>query len=138
MAENTYPAEPHRLPQGRLWYGFSAAPAAWAIQGLVGVIVSSQVCPADVSNWGLLGQGGIRLLLGVVTLCALVVAISAGVISFQSWQRLAGGRELIHAPARTREAFMSVGGVLISTVFTLGILWAGIPLIMLQICARAR
>ncbi len=138
MDANTYPAEPHSLPPSGIWYGFSAGPAAWTLQGLVAVIVSAQFCPADVPNWGLLDQNGVRLVLGLITLGLLAVAISGGLVSLRNWHRLAGDLELARAEGRTREAFMSLGGVLMSIVFSLGILWAGIPLIMLQVCMRAR
>lgn len=138
MDANTYPAEPHRLPQKSLWFGFGAAPIAWAIQGLVGVMVSAQFCPANTPGWAIMGETGVRIVLGIITLCLLAVAISAGVTSFRNWRLLAGHRELVHAEGINREAFMSLGGVLISTVFTVALLWAGIPIVMLSVCERGR
>lgn len=137
MEANLFPAEPRPLQQASLWYGFAAAPFAWVLQGLVGVILSAEACPAGVAGWQILRQPGVRVGLAAITLCLLAVAISAGVTSFHNWQRLSGRREFVHAEGTAREAFMALGGVLISTVFSLGIVWASIPILMLQICERA-
>ena len=138
MSENTYPAEPHILPQPRLWYGFAAAPIAWTIQGAMGVIVSAQFCPTGLPNWGILGQNGVRAAIGLVTLVLLAIAVSGIVVSYNNWHRLNGPREFAHAEGITREAFMSLGGILISSVFTVALVWAGIPIVMLEQCMRAR
>jgi len=138
MEANLFPAEPHGLPQASLWYGFAAAPFAWVLQGLVGVILSAEACPAGVAGWQILHQPEVRIGLAAITLCLLAVAVSAGVTSFHNWQSLSGRREFAHAEGTAREAFMALGGVLISTVFSLGIVWASIPILMLQICERAR
>lgn len=138
MDANTYPVEPHRLPESRLWYGFSAAVGAWLLEGVVGVIVSAQFCPANAPNWGILGENGVRLALGLITIALLIVAISGAVVAYRNWQILAGGREFLHAEGISREAFMSFGGVLISTAFIVGIVWEGIPLVLLEQCMRAR
>lgn len=138
MDVNTYPGEPHRLRQARLWYGFAAAAAAWALEGLTGVIVSAQFCPANAPRWAIPGENGVRLTLGLITIGLLIVAISGAMTALRNWRALAGHRELIRAEGRTRELFMSFGGILISIVFIVGILLAGIPLLIVEQCMRAR
>lgn len=133
-----YQSEPHPLPPGRLWYGFAAAPAAWAIQGILGVIVSAQLCPADLPNWGLMGENGVRLTLALITALLWVIAVSAGLVSFRNWQSLNRHDHLVHAQGSSRDAFLCLGGVLVSTVFSAALLWAGLPFILLQQCMRAR
>lgn len=137
MQPNTYPSEQHRLPPGRLWYGFTAAAAAWALEGVIGVIVSAQFCPADLPHWGLTSQTGVQVALGIITLALLAVAISGVVVAFRNWQALSGRREFTHAESTNREAFMSMGGILVSTLFSAGIVYSGIPLIILKECMRA-
>ena len=137
MEANLFPSEPRRLPQASLWYGLAAAPFAWALQGLIGVILSAEACPAGVAGWEILRQPGVRVGLAAITLCLLAVAVTAGVTSFRNWHRLSGER-LAHAEGTARETFMALGGVLISTVFSIGIVWASIPILILQICERAR
>jgi len=138
MESNTLSSELDRVPERRLWYGFTAAPAAWVLQELLGVIVSAQLCPANLPNWGAIGENGVRLLLGLITAILFVVAISAGIVAFENWRALSGHRSVVHAEGSSRKAFMSVGGILISSSFAVGLLWSGIPLIMLQQCMRAQ
>jgi len=138
MAENTYPAEPHRLSLSRLLYGFSAAAAAWALEGVVGVVVSSQFCPADLPHWGLASETSVKVALGIVTLALLAIAVSAGLVSLRNWRTLAGQREFAHAEGISREGFLAIAGIFISIVFTVAIIWSGISLIMLNECMRAR
>jgi hypothetical protein len=138
MEANTYIIEPHRLPQRRLWYGFTAAPFAWIVVGVVGVIVSAQFCPANSPNWGIIGQNSVRTALVVVTIALLAVAISGAVVAFRNWKVLADSHELIQSEGRTRDAFMSLGGVVLSGIFIISILWQGIPLMLLEQCMRAR
>lgn len=138
MAENTYSAEPHRLPLARLLYGFSAAAAAWALEGAIGVIVSAQFCPADLPHWGMSSETSVKVALGIVTVVLLCVAVSAGIVSLRNWRTLAGQREFAHAEGISREGFLSIAGIFISVVFAVAIIWSGIPLIMLNECMRAR
>jgi hypothetical protein len=59
-------------------------------------------------------------------------------VSFQNWRNLSARRDLIHAEGRRREEFMALGGVFVSTAFVLGIIWGGIPLILINVCRSAR
>ena len=138
MEANTYIAEPHHLPQGRLWYGFTAAPFAWVLVGVVGVIVSAQFCPANSPDWGILGQNSVRAALAVVTIALLAVAISGAAVALSNWKVLADSHELVHSEGRSRDAFLSLGGVVLSGIFIISIIWQGIPLMLLEQCMRAR
>jgi hypothetical protein len=138
MEANTYIAESHRVPQRQLWYGFTAAPFAWILEGVIGVIVSAQFCPANSPNWGIIGQNSVRTALAVVTIALLAIAISGAVVAFRNWKLLADSHELIHSEGRSRDAFMSLGGVVLSGIFIISIIWQGIPLMLLEQCMRAR
>lgn len=128
----------HHVSQRSLWFGFSAAAAAWAVHGFVWEMITSQSCQNGAGNWGPFSPAGVRWLLAGVTAILLAVAIYAGVTSFHNWQHLSRQRDLLHAEGRGREQFMAIGGVLISILFSIGIIWAGLPLIMLGICIKAR
>jgi len=137
MDANTYPSEPHHLTESRLWYGFTAAPAMWVIQELLGVIISAQNCPANLPGWSEIGGTGIKVLLALISLGLLAIAVSGGIVAYGNWRRLAGSRDPVHADGITREVFMSVGGILVSTAVVAGILWAGLPSLILNQCVRA-
>ena len=138
MDANTYPHETHHLSEPRLWYGFSVAAVAWFVENAIGVIVSAEYCPANAPNWGFAGQTAVQVAVGIVVLALLIVAISGFAVAFKNWRTLAGRREFAHAEGISREAFMSVGGILISTFFIVGIVYSGIPLAILEQCMRAR
>lgn len=154
--------EPVPFPQGRLWFGFAAGALAWLLHGFLNVVISASACRGEIYQWTWISAGGLRILLGVVTLALLTVAIVAGAISFRNWRRISelrarsqarnrpenqarnrtenevGHPEFIHAEGRRREEFMALCGVFVSTVFILGILWGGIPLILIDVCRSAR
>lgn len=76
--------------------------------------------------------------MAVVTLIALVFAVAGGLISFRNWRQAANQFDLLHTDGRRRIEFMALVGTLASVAFVVGILWAGIPLIMLDVCVKAR
>jgi hypothetical protein len=140
MAMNTqaHSIEANRVPPSRLWFGVGAAAIAWTIQELLSVIISSLACRDGAYIWTWISAGGARALLTVITLGLLAITIAAGFISFRNWRSLSSQRHLIRAEGRRREAFMALIGVFVSVVFVGGIIWAGIPLIMIDLCRSAR
>jgi hypothetical protein len=133
---NTYPSEPHNISEAKLWYGFIAAPVAWSIQEILGVSLSAQSCPANLPGWAGMGAG-LRIVLGIIFLILLTISLSSGFLSVRNWRQIAGDHQILHVEGVTREVFMSMGGVLLSSVFTVAVFWAGIPLVMLAQCQRA-
>jgi hypothetical protein len=139
------------VSRGSLWFGFVAAALAWLAHGFLCVVISTSACLGGAYQWTWIPANGLRILLGLITLALLIVALAAGAVSFWNWRRLAApprpeGRrqnpadqpDLLHAEGRRRAEFMALGGVFVSTVFVLGILWAGLPLILIDICRSAR
>jgi hypothetical protein len=138
MPTETISDPPLRISPRKLWFGATAAAVAWALEGTVSAIISSKACQNNIGSWGPLSPSGVRLVLAAVTLIGLGFAIAGGLISFRNWRRLAGRPEILHAEGRRRDQFMALVGTFASLVFVIGILWAGIPLIMLDICVKAR
>ena len=130
---DSYPGELHRLSSRKLWYGFSAPAFAWAAHGAVAVFLSTVYCPAGVPHWEKAGEGGVRLAIGLVALGLLAISISAGIVAYRLWHALQEEHRVIRDSGRSREDFMALGGILVSVVCTTGIVWAGIPLIMLDV-----
>lgn len=138
--------ESQRIPRGRLWFGFAAAALAWLVQGFLSVVISASACQNGAYRWTWISEGGVCVLLAMITLALMAVAVAAGIVSFQNWRGLsearagarAARRELIYAEGRRREEFMALGGVFVSTIFIIGIIWGGIPLILINLCRSAR
>ena len=128
----------NRLPQRRLWFGTAAAAAAWALDGFVCFLISTQACKTGAGHLGPLGGPEVRILLGVITLIFLAIAVAGGFTSYSNWRSISEQRSLTHAEAVNREAFMSLIGVFLSVAFVIGIIWAGIPLIVTNVCINAR
>lgn len=135
----TYASAPRpKLSQGRLWFGFTAAAAAWVVHGISGFFITWQACQDGDGDWTFLSELEVRWLLGVITITLMALAAAAGLVSFSSWRRLRERRRFIEAEAPDREEFMALGGVLVSTVFFLGILWAGLGPVLLDVCVTAK
>lgn len=138
MNAQTTSGRSNRIPQARLWFGACAGAAAWAIDGFTCFLISTQACKDGNGNWGPLSGGEVRVLLGVITLALLAVAVTGGLISFGNWRRLSERQKLSQAQAQGREAFMALVGVFVSVAFVVGIIWAGLPLILIDVCINVR
>jgi ABC-type nickel/cobalt efflux system permease component RcnA len=132
--ETVASAEP-RTPQTRLWLGVLIAAAAWAFQGLACVVIASVAC--STSNAGSGTPDTVRLVLGIVTAISLIVAIAGAIISWRNWHRFSR-TEVMHAEAVGVEQFLSLAGLFISTALIAGLVWAGLPVVMIGVCVVER
>ena len=127
----------HDSSQRSLWFGFAAAAGAWLADGFIWQIVTSQACQDGTGDWGLLSGTAVRLLLGAITVALLAVAVAGAFSSYSNWKRLSND-QLVHAEAPGREQFMAFIGMIVGVVFIVGIVWAGLPLVLLDVCIKAR
>ena len=114
-----------------LWFGLLAAPAAWTIQGLLGWWAGERIC-------GDLSIAGVRGLTALGSMLALIVALAGVATAWRAWLTTTSAPHPIHAEAWDRVEFMALGGFLVSSAFTLGIIWGALPSLMLSACGRAR
>ena len=114
-----------------LWFPLTGAPAAWAIQGLLGWWAGERVCSA-------MSIEAVRGFTVVVTLVALAVAVGGIVMASRMWQRSSSASGAMHTDATSRLEFMALGGVLVSSAFAIGIVWAGLSSVFLNACGRVR
>lgn len=138
MAVQTSSDDRAGITTGGLWFGTAAAAVAWALQGLICELISAKACQNNIGSWGVLSPGGVKWVLATVTLIALGFGLSGGWESYRNWRRLNEHEDLIRAEGSSRVQFMALIGTVASLVFVVGILWAGIPLIMLDVCVKAR
>jgi hypothetical protein len=134
----TQTASVDHVSSRKLWFGTTAAAVAWALQNTICEIIASKACQNNVGNWGPISPGGVRWLMGGVTIIALAVAVAAGITSVRIWRPLSDEPDAVHAEGRRRVQFMSLVGMFASVAFVVGILWSGIPLIILETCVKAR
>lgn len=127
-----------RLPQRRLWFGTTGAAAAFALDGFLCFLISTQACQDGNGDLGPLGGPGVRILLGVISLIFLAIAVWGGLTSLRNYRAVSEQRSLTHGEALNREAFMALIGVFLSTAFTIGIIWVGLSPILLNVCINGR
>lgn len=132
---NHAPARSDRVSETRLWFGLCAGAAAWATHGLLSVVITSEAC---LENVGSVSAGGVRLLLAAITLGLLLLSAAGLLTAYRSWRTLSAERNLIHASAPGRQEYMALLGVVVNSVFLLALLWAGLPLLLLDVCNKAR
>lgn len=124
---------PEIIPRapGGAWFSLLAAPVAWSLQELFGWYFGARVCAA-------LPLGGVRVVLGAASLVALAVSVWGALVGWRNLQRTSGGTTLLGTDANERVEFMSLAGLLVSSVFVLGIFWAGLSTVVLDVCGYVR
>src|SRR5665213_4204684 len=126
------------LDQNRLWFGFAGSAAAWLALFTADLLLAWKMCTELPNGSDVLSLGWAIYLFAALTLILLAVTIAAGIVSFGNFQRISNHASLAHTEATGREEFMALGGMFISLVLGLGIVWLGIPLIIINLCTRAR
>jgi hypothetical protein len=122
---------PADIPPSRLWGGVLLAPAAWIAQGSLGWYFGYAACEAMTT-------AGARTALGVLSVVTLAVALTGLWIAWTNWGRTTSSRHVADIKGWDRVEFMSAGGVLVSGMFSIGIVWAGLSPILLDACGRMR
>lgn len=119
------------IPTARLWSGLLLAPAAWIAQGSLGWYFGYEAC----TDFGI---GGARTSLLVLSLITLACALSGWWLAWTNWGRTVSERHPMRIKAWDRVEYMSAGGVLVSSIFSLGIVWAGLSPLLLHGCGGMR
>jgi hypothetical protein len=132
-AETGHPApERSRVPVRMLWFGLFGGPVAWSVQTLVNLSLASHACYPQLFPLDAPTTGGLRGIVFVVSILAVLVSSAAAVSAWRAWQftrhehQQASGKADQHraetaaletGEGRTR--FMALAGVLMSTTFVL-------------------
>jgi hypothetical protein len=106
-----------------LWFGFLAAPLIWFVNLELNFMLAPWACAT-----------GRQFSLGLVTLVALLLVASAGLLAWRMW--LHAGQEWLHnAGGRiSSRRFLAMLGILTSSLFFLAILAQGAPTFILSAC----
>lgn len=127
-----------RISPGRLWFGFAGSAASWIALGIIDLLITWQSCLGEEQYGGARIEPGFRTMYLIFTLALLIAALVAGGISFGNWRELSSERDLSNAEGRGREEYMALAGVFIGATLGIGIIWLGLPLLILDLCVRAR
>ncbi|MES2220799.1 MAG: hypothetical protein V4587_07515 [Acidobacteriota bacterium] len=123
---------------GRLWFGFCAAGFAWLGLGIASVLITWRECIHEEAFGGASTHTGLHILNIVLFFVLLGIAVLAGVMSYRNWRRLAGEVKILHAEGTGSREYLALIGVFISITLGMGIIWLGIPLLILSLCVRIR
>ncbi|HEX4783570.1 MAG TPA: hypothetical protein VH350_04470 [Candidatus Sulfotelmatobacter sp.] len=127
-----------RISPGRLWFGFAGSAASWIALGIIDLLITWQACLGKEQYGGAHIEPGFRIIYLIFTLALLITAVVAGAISFRNWRELSRERDLSNAEGRGRQEYMALAGVFISATLGIGIIWLGLPLLIIDLCVRAR
>ncbi len=122
------------ISPGWLWFGIVAAPVAWAVQGLFGWYFAGAGC----ANASMGGGGSLQIASTLISIAAAIVAVIGIVEGWRNWGRSGEPTRLEAAEGRTRTQYVAAAGALISSIFLVGIVWAGIGADIVNACGSAR
>lgn len=78
------------------------------------------------------------MLLIAITVLLLAVTLVGAATSLANWRLVSNNEPLGPAEAVGRQQYMALIGIFVNVVFALGIVWAGLSLMIVNMCVRAR
>ena len=112
----------------RLWTAVLLPPVFWALQLSFGWFVEAHACPGTSRPWSL---GAARVAVGIVTIVSLAVSLWGLSVALRHWK--GRGAEDVE-----RARYLSMAGLVVGVALTLGILFAGLPSVILRGCGEVR
>jgi hypothetical protein len=123
-----------------LWFGLLGGPIAWTLQLLIDYTLVAHYCFPDAARRIAPTIDSLHLIVSIVSVLALACAAAALFTAMRSW-RVSGGvfgserAELTEAaPPPGRVRFMSLGGILVSSLTIVGIVIHGGFVVLLAPC----
>jgi hypothetical protein len=127
------------VPAHKLWFGFTGSACAWVGLAVGDVLLAWWACLQEGQSFGFSSvRPGIGFAFFGATIILLALAIAAGLTSYRNWKKLSSEASLKDAEGRGREEFMALMGVFVSVTLGFGLVWLTIPLLILNVCVRAR
>ncbi len=133
----TSPTQPV-VSRKRLWFGLAGAACCWIALGITNILITWRECLHHEQFGGASAHPGLRTLNIILFFVLLATAIVAGIMSYRTWRGLSGQVKFTHAEAHGRREYMAMVGVLIAATVGVGIIWLGIPLMIISLCVRTR
>ena len=139
-AATTHAERVEQLPVAsrRLWAGLLLAPGAWLFAEVVGYYMASRSCELGRPGLPLESFAAPRVAQVVLVVLMLVASLSGLALAAGSWRALSARREARPAPEIGRARFMALAGVLVSVLFTGGLVLFGISAFVVNACSQAR
>jgi hypothetical protein len=122
--------DPTKVRGRSLWFPLLAPPAVWALQEWLGWWVGETTCSE-------LAPPAVRWFVLAVSIAALLTALWGMSRAWGAW-RATDPQGLLETEAHDRVVFMAFTGFLVSSIFSLAIIWAGLSSAFLGDCGRMR
>jgi hypothetical protein len=118
---------------------FLTGPIAWSVHELLSEILISAACSHGIDGFRNFVVGpvaGWQIVLLIETAVFALIVLAADVLAFRSWRlsRVEAGSTGAIGGVAGRSAWMALAGMLLSTMFLLGIIAAGVTLFWLSGC----
>jgi hypothetical protein len=115
------------MTRTRLWFPLVAPPLAFGAEGAFGWWIGDRICTS-------LSIGSVRAIAGGVSVAMVVLAVAATVMGLGSYRAVSGHTDV----AGDRVEFMALGGVLVSIVFLIGLIWFALNPLFIRGCGGMR
>jgi hypothetical protein len=122
----------------RLWVAIVASTLAFALTGALGWLIAGVACRDGSRDLGPLSPTGVRLLIGMIAAAGLFVTAYGASLGFREWRSRAPDGELQDVAGSDRQKFLALSALLVSSVFLLGIVWEGLPAVLVDVCEAIR
>ena len=137
----------NEVSKGLLWFGLVGGALAWTVQTLIDLAITSHGCYPRLFPLASPVLAGLRGILVVVSLAALVVCIVAALVAIRTWSRTrhehqaSTGAGEKHGPSAAlletgegRTRFLALSGLMTSIVFTIAVLAHTISIFIVGPC----
>lgn len=138
MSAEITPPPRSKISSKRIWFGFAAAFFCWFGLGIADVMITWRECLHHEQYGTSSSHPGLLTLNIIIFLALFVVAVAAGITSYHNWRTLSGERGIFSAEAHRPYEYLAMLGVIMTITLTVGIIWFGLPLFIIQLCARTR
>lgn len=135
---NSSTTRPNVVPSRKLWFGLTATAAAWVALGVGDVLITWWACIENRQLGGGTVRSGVAIVYFIAAFLLIGMAVVAGITSYRNWRQLSGAARLSEAEGRGRPEFMALMGVFVSFTLGIGLIWLTVPLLILNLCVRAR
>ncbi len=146
VAESTFQSQ---IEENRriLWQGLLAGPVLYALYFIMVYLLAEAACQQNLFTATVSGLPLRSIFILIITLAVAFCTFVNGLSNYRRWReqqaehRLSGQQqqrqpngEYATADPGTSLHFMAFGGLLLSVLFTMMILYTGLPILVLQVC----
>lgn len=120
------------------WFGLVATAVAWFSLGLAEMFITWRACLHNEEFGNASSRPAAMIAANVVTFALIGLVAVGGFVSYVRWRKLSTQPSILQAEGYQLGEYIALLGVYISVTLGAGMVWMGIPLFILRLCARVR